>query len=92
MSVVPSATGSAVFLVSGASRGLGQEIVRAALRAGHRVVAGARQEAALSDLAAEFGGQLAVVPLDVTDGRAARAAVGTAVSRFGRLDVRAGRH
>ena len=87
MSAVPSSAGSAVFLVSGASRGLGKEIARAALRAGHRVVAGARQEPALSDLAAEFGGQLAVVPLDVTDGPAAQAAVGTAVSRFGLVDV-----
>lgn len=78
---------SLVFLVSGASRGLGHEIVRAALDAGHRVVAGARGRSALDDLAAEHGDRLVVVPLDVTDDDAAKAAVATAVDRFGRLDV-----
>lgn len=76
-----------VFLVSGASRGLGREIVRAALDAGHQVVAGARSTSALDDLAAEHGDRLAVVALDVTDDDAAHAAVRTAVDRFGRLDV-----
>ena len=83
MSVSPSSPDSAVFLVSGAARGLGREIARAALQAGHRVVAGARRESALDDLAREYGERIAVVPLEVTDGRAAQAAVATAVSRFG---------
>ena len=87
MPVPPSSPGAAVFLVSGASRGLGREIVAAALQAGHRVVAGARREAALEALTREYGERIAVVPLDVTDGQAAQAAVATAVSRFGRLDV-----
>jgi NAD(P)-dependent dehydrogenase (short-subunit alcohol dehydrogenase family) len=87
MSVAPSNPESSVFLVSGASRGLGHEIVRAALDAGHRVVAGARGSSALDDLAARHGDRLAVVPLDVTDDAAAEAAVRTAVTRFGRLDV-----
>jgi NAD(P)-dependent dehydrogenase (short-subunit alcohol dehydrogenase family) len=79
---------SSVFLVSGASRGLGREIVAAALDAGHRVVAGVRSLSALDDLAARYGEErLAVVSLDVTDEDAARAAVATAVERFGRLDV-----
>ena len=81
------ASESAVFLISGASRGLGKQIARAALDAGHRVVAGARTASALDDLAADHGDRLAVVPLDVTDSDAAQAAVRTAVSRFGRLDV-----
>lgn len=76
-----------VFLVSGASRGLGREIVTAALAAGHRVVAGVRKPGALDDLAGEYGERLAVTELDVTDDAAARAAVRTAVDRFGRLDV-----
>jgi NAD(P)-dependent dehydrogenase (short-subunit alcohol dehydrogenase family) len=75
-----------VFLVTGASRGLGREIVAAALAAGHQVVAGVRNESALADLAAGPG-ELAVVPLDVTDPAAAAAAVSTATERFGRLDV-----
>lgn len=76
-----------VFLVSGASRGLGREIAAAALAAGHRVVAGVRTAGALDDLAGAYGERLAVTELDVTDGAAARAAVRTAVDRFGRLDV-----
>jgi NAD(P)-dependent dehydrogenase (short-subunit alcohol dehydrogenase family) len=82
-----SSASSLSFLVSGASRGLGREIVRAALDAGHRVVAGVRTPSALDALVAEHGERLAVVPLDVTDTGAAADAVRTAVSRFGRLDV-----
>ncbi|TVT62178.1 SDR family NAD(P)-dependent oxidoreductase [Amycolatopsis rhizosphaerae] len=82
-----STASNSVFLVSGASRGLGEEIVRAALAAGHQVVAGARTPSALDALAAEHGDRLVVVALDVTDDKAAEAAVRTAVSRFGRLDV-----
>lgn len=76
-----------VFLVTGASRGLGRSIVRAALDAGHDVVAGVRDPHALDDLVVPEGGTLVSVPLDVTDPAAARAAVRTAVDRFGRLDV-----
>lgn len=78
---------SHVFLVSGASRGLGRDITEAALNAGHRVVAGARTPAALDDLAAAHPDRLAVVELDVTDDDNVHAAVATAVNRFGRLDV-----
>ncbi|MFN6548965.1 SDR family NAD(P)-dependent oxidoreductase [Mycolicibacterium septicum] len=78
---------SYVFLVSGASRGLGRAIVEAALGAGHRVVAGVRSSGALADLAAGEPDRLAVVHLDVTDDDQVRAAVATAVERFGRLDV-----
>jgi NAD(P)-dependent dehydrogenase (short-subunit alcohol dehydrogenase family) len=78
---------SLVFVVSGASRGLGHEIVRAALHAGHRVIAGARGQSALDGLAAEFAERITVVPLNVTDSAAVQAAVDTAVDRFGRLDV-----
>ncbi len=81
-----------VFLVTGASRGLGRSIVTAALAAGHQVVAGVRDVHALDDLIAgseptSASAQLVPVVLDVTDPDAARAAVRTAVGRFGRLDV-----
>jgi NAD(P)-dependent dehydrogenase (short-subunit alcohol dehydrogenase family) len=78
---------SYVFLVSGASRGLGRAITEAALSAGHHVVAGARSPAALSDLAAREPERLAVVELDVTNDEHVSAAVAAAVERFGRLDV-----
>ena len=78
---------SKVVLISGASRGLGRHLVDRALSSGHRVVAGVRSPAALADLAARQPDRLAVVELDVTDAEQVRAAVATAVERFGRLDV-----
>lgn len=76
-----------VFLVSGASRGLGRAITNAALAAGHSVVAGVRSPSALDDLAAAHPDRLAVVELDVTDNDQVRAAVATTVARYDRLDV-----
>lgn len=78
---------SHVFLVSGASRGLGRDITEAALQAGHFVVAGVRSASALAELADRHPERLGVVQLDVTDNERVRAAVATAVNRFGRLDV-----
>lgn len=78
---------SHVFLISGASRGLGRAIAEAALAAGHHVVAGVRSVSALDDLAAREPERLAVVALDVTNDEQVRAAVGTAIHRWGRLDV-----
>lgn len=75
-----------VWLVTGAGRGLGVDIARAALAAGHRVVATARDAAKVTRSLGEHDDLLAV-PLDVTDAGAARAAVAAAVERFGRLDV-----
>ena len=76
-----------VFLVTGGARGLGRDIVEAALAAGHSVVAGARSPAQLDDLVAEFPGQIVAVALDVTNPDAAAAAVRAATDAFGRLDV-----
>ncbi|WP_420369960.1 SDR family NAD(P)-dependent oxidoreductase [Curtobacterium sp. L1-20] len=76
-----------VFLVTGASRGLGRAVITAALAAGHQVVAGVRDRHALDDLTVPDGAALETVVLDVTDADAARAAVRSAVDRFGRLDV-----
>ena len=76
-----------VFLVTGSSRGLGREIVEAALAAGHHVVATARKAEQLADFVDTYGDQVRAVALDVTDPLAAAAAVRTAVDAFGRLDV-----
>jgi NAD(P)-dependent dehydrogenase (short-subunit alcohol dehydrogenase family) len=78
---------SLVYLVTGSSRGLGRAITRAALSAGHRVLATARRPEQLDDLVAEFGDHVHPFALDVTDYDAAQAAVAAAVSTFGRLDV-----
>lgn len=78
---------SQVFLVTGSSRGLGREIVEAALAAGHHVVATARRAEPLAKLVDVYGDRVRAVALDVTDPAAADAAVRTAVDAFGRLDV-----
>ena len=78
---------SKVWLITGSSRGLGRELARAVLDAGHRLVATARKVDDLRDLAARYEGAVRPVALDVTDAAAARAAVAVATSAFGRLDV-----
>jgi NAD(P)-dependent dehydrogenase (short-subunit alcohol dehydrogenase family) len=75
-----------VWLVTGAGRGLGVDIARAALAAGHAVVATARDAGNLTKALGEHDHLLAVA-LDVTDPAAAKAAVSSAVERFGYLDV-----
>ena len=75
-----------VWLVTGAGRGLGVDIAKAALAADHAVVATARNTESVADALGEHDDLLAVA-LDVTDPDAAQAAVRAAVARFGRLDV-----
>lgn len=78
---------SKVWFITGSSRGLGLEIAKAALAAGHRVVATARKPEQLAALVEVYPDLVRTVALDVTDPRAARAAIEAAVRAFGRLDV-----
>jgi NAD(P)-dependent dehydrogenase (short-subunit alcohol dehydrogenase family) len=75
------------WFITGASRGLGAEFVRAAVRAGDQVVAAARHAAAVGDRAGPDPNQVLQVELDVTDALQARSAVDAALSRFGAIDV-----
>jgi NAD(P)-dependent dehydrogenase (short-subunit alcohol dehydrogenase family) len=75
------------WFVTGSSRGLGRALVQAALDAGDRVAATARQPAQLDDLVADYGARIRSIALDVTDARAARSAIAEAHDYFGRLDV-----
>jgi NAD(P)-dependent dehydrogenase (short-subunit alcohol dehydrogenase family) len=75
-----------VWFITGAGRGLGVDIAKAALAAGHVVVATARNAESVTKALGEHDDLLAV-DLDVTDPTAARAAVAATVERFGRLDV-----
>jgi NAD(P)-dependent dehydrogenase (short-subunit alcohol dehydrogenase family) len=75
-----------VWLVTGAGRGLGVDIAKAALAAGHAVVATARNPESMTKALGEHD-DLAAVALDVTDPAAAEAAVRSTVERFGHLDV-----
>ena len=75
-----------VWFVTGAGRGLGVDIARAALAAGHAVVATGRNPEKVSGAVGAHDDLLAVM-LDVTDPADAETAVAAAVDRFGRIDV-----
>jgi NAD(P)-dependent dehydrogenase (short-subunit alcohol dehydrogenase family) len=75
-----------VWFITGAGRGMGTDIAKAALAAGNPVVATGRSS---EKVAAAVGAadDLLVVKLDITDPADAEAAVEAAVERFGRIDV-----
>jgi NAD(P)-dependent dehydrogenase (short-subunit alcohol dehydrogenase family) len=75
-----------VWLVTGAGRGMGVDIARAALAAGHAVVATGRDAERVSAALGKHDDLLAVA-LDVTDPASASAAVRAALDRFGRIDT-----
>jgi len=75
-----------VWFVTGAGRGMGVDIARAALAAGHAVVATGRDPERVSSAVGSHE-DLLTVALDITDPASAQAAVDAAVERFGRIDV-----
>jgi NAD(P)-dependent dehydrogenase (short-subunit alcohol dehydrogenase family) len=70
-----------VWLITGASRGLGREIARQALDRGDAVVATARQPDQVAGTLPGYGDRLLAVPLDVTDPDQPAAAVSSSSSR-----------
>lgn len=76
-----------VWFITGASRGLGAEIARAALDAGHAVVATGRRPDTLASRFGDGHPTLLVTALDVTTPRSVETAVEAALARFGRIDV-----
>jgi NAD(P)-dependent dehydrogenase (short-subunit alcohol dehydrogenase family) len=79
-------TDKKVWFITGAGRGLGVDIAKAALAAGHAVVATGRNAERVRSALGDHE-DLEVVSLDVTDPAAAQSAVQAAVDRFGRIDV-----
>jgi len=75
-----------IWFITGAGRGMGVDFARAALEAGHAVVASGRDSARVSKALGPSSDLLAV-KLDVTRPDDAGAAVRAAVDRFGRIDV-----
>src|SRR5215203_6819750 len=75
-----------VWLVTGAGRGLGVDIAKAALAAGHAVVATGRNPEKVTAAVGEHDDLLAV-KLDVTHPADAESAVAAAFDGFGRIDV-----
>jgi NAD(P)-dependent dehydrogenase (short-subunit alcohol dehydrogenase family) len=81
-----NASGKKVWFITGAGRGLGTDIAKAALAAGHAVVATGRNPEKVRQALGDHKDLLGV-KLDVTDPADAAAAVQAAVDRFGRIDV-----
>src|SRR5688572_14044298 len=77
---------SKVWFITGAGRGMGTDIAKAALAAGCKVVATGRKTDTVTRAIGESA-NLLVVKLDVTKPQDAEAAVKAAVDRFGRIDV-----
>jgi NAD(P)-dependent dehydrogenase (short-subunit alcohol dehydrogenase family) len=75
-----------VWFITGAGRGMGVDIAKAALAAGNAVVATGRNTDAVAKAVGEAE-DLLVVKLDITSPADAQAAVQAAVERFGRIDV-----
>jgi NAD(P)-dependent dehydrogenase (short-subunit alcohol dehydrogenase family) len=74
------------WLITGAGRGMGVDFAKAALDAGHAVVATGRDPDAVAEAVGDHD-DLLVVELDVTSPADAAAAVDAAVARFGGIDV-----
>ena len=78
---------SKVWFITGAGRGIGAEIARSALEAGHRVVATGRKVKDLEASFAAHGERVLCLSLDVSRESQSADAVARAVDRFGRIDV-----
>jgi NADP-dependent 3-hydroxy acid dehydrogenase YdfG len=78
-----------VFLITGASTGIGEATARRAAEAGYRLVLGARSHDKLTALASEVGGRDRVIAVrcDVREWDDQQALASAALEAFGRIDV-----
>ena len=77
-----------VFLITGASTGIGEATARRAVEAGFKVVLAARSTEKLEQLQAEFGSERALaITCDVADWQSQQTMVEQTIKHFGRIDV-----
>jgi NAD(P)-dependent dehydrogenase (short-subunit alcohol dehydrogenase family) len=83
--------GGKVAVISGASRGIGEAIARAYVKAGAKVVIGSRKKENIDPVAAainqEYPGSAVAVVAHAGRRDSSRSLVGSAVEHFGRLDI-----
>jgi NAD(P)-dependent dehydrogenase (short-subunit alcohol dehydrogenase family) len=82
----PSSTGK-IWLITGASSGLGKALAEAVLAKGDSAVLTARRLEPLHEIAAGHGDRALALKLDVTDAASRRQALKAANDKFGRIDV-----
>lgn len=76
-----------VFVITGASTGIGEATARAAVAGGWNVVLAARRQDKLEALAAELGDAALAFRCDVTEWGEQQALVAATLAHFGRLDA-----
>ena len=80
-----------VAVVTGCSTGLGVQMAKALANQGCKIVAMARRQNLLEEvaagIAAEFGVEAIAVPVDITDTARVKAAVTAVMEKFGRIDI-----
>jgi len=75
------------WLITGASSGLGRLMCESLLARGDRVVASVRRENALDDMRAQYGDNLRLIVLDISETATIKPAVEAAFAQAGRFDV-----
>lgn len=78
---------SRVWLITGSSSGFGRAIAQAVLDRGEKVVVTARNPQHVEDIQTKYPERALAVQLDVTQPAQVKAAVETAIAKFGRIDV-----
>ncbi|MBV5328378.1 MAG: SDR family oxidoreductase [Chlorobium sp.] len=77
-----------VFLITGASTGIGEATAKRAIEAGYRVVVAARSTEKLEAIATEFGRErVLAVTCDVADWQSQQRMFQQSLERFGQIDV-----